>query len=103
MAKVNEKEKDKKALIILPIILGAGAAVWLFLRRKVAADPDKAILFGKVTDADTLAGVQGIDVNCNGYAAKTNGGGDYQIINIPPGTYSVTFTDPLERYEPQEV
>ena len=102
MAKVNEKEKEKKALIILPIFLGAGA-LWLFLRRKVAADPDKAILFGKVTDAYSLAGIQGIDVNCDGYAAKTNDGGDYQIINIPPGTYSVTFMDPLGRYEPQEV
>lgn len=102
MAKVNEKEKDKKALIILPILLGAGA-VWLFLRRKVAADPNKAILFGQVVNADTLAGIQGIDVNCNGHAAKTNGGGDYQIINIPPGTYSVIFTDPLGRYEPQGV
>lgn len=102
MAKVNEKEKEKKALIILPIFLGAGA-LWLFLRRKVAADPDKAILFGKVTDADSLAGIQGIDVNCDGYAAKTNAGGDYQIINIQPGTYSVTFMDPLGRYEPQVV
>lgn len=102
MAKVNEKEKEKKALIILPILLGAGA-VWLFFRRKVVPDPDKAILFGKVTDADTLAPIQGIDVNCNGHAAKTNGGGDYQIINIPAGTYSVTFTDPLSRYEPQVV
>lgn len=101
MAKVNEKEKDKKALIILPILLGAGA-VWLFLRRKVA-DPDKAILFGKVTDAGTLAGIQGINVACDGYTGKTNTGGDYQIINIPPGTYSVTFTDPLGRYQPQGV
>ena len=95
-------EKDKKALIIVPIVLGAGA-LWFFLRRKVAADPDKAILFGKVTDAYSLAGIKGIDVSCDGYAAKTNGGGDYQIINIPPGTYSVSFTDPLGRYAPQEV
>ena len=100
MATVNEKEK--KALIILPIALGAGLA-WFFLRRKVVADPDKAILFGKVTDAGTLAGIQGVDVNCNGHTAKTNSGGDYEIINIPPGTYSVTFTDSLGRYEPQAV
>lgn len=102
MAKVNEKEKDKKALIILPIFLGAGA-LWFFLRRKVVADPDKAILFGKVTDADTLAGIKGINVNCDGYTGKTDAAGNYQIINIPPGTYSVTFTDPLGRYEPQAV
>ena len=102
MAKVNDEEKDKKALIILPIFLGAGA-LWYFFRRKVVADPDKAILFGKVADADTLAGIQDIDVNCNGYAAKTNIGGEYQIINIPAGTYSVTFTDPLGRYQPQAV
>lgn len=100
MPKLNER--DKKALVILPIVAAAGG-LWLFLRRKVAADPDKAILFGKVTDAYSLAGIQGIDVNCDGYAAKTNGGGDYQIINIPAGTYSVTFMDPLGRYEPQVV
>lgn len=103
MAKVNKKEKTKKALIILPIFIGVGGALWYFLRRKVVADPNKAILFGKVVSAGTLTGIQGIDVNCNGYAAKTNDGGDYQIVNIPAGTYSVTFTDPLERYEPQEV
>jgi len=98
MAKENGEKKDRAALIILPIFLGAGA-LWYFLRRKVDVDPELAILYGKVTDAETAAGIKDINVNCNGYTGKTNSAGDYQIINIEPGTYDVMFTDPLGRYQ----
>jgi len=93
----KDEEKEKKGLLIIPIFLGAGA-LWYFLRRKVAADPDKATVFGKVTDAESGAGIGGIHVACNGYAGTTNSAGDYQIINIEPGTYDLMFTDPLGRY-----
>lgn len=94
-------EGDRKARAILPIVgAGAIAALLLLLRRRVASDPDKATLYGKVRDADTNHPIQGINVACNGYTGETNASGDYRIINIEPGTYDVLFTDPLERYEP---
>ena len=100
MAKNNEEEKDKAALIILPIVLG-GAAAWYFLSRKVSADPNKAILFGNVTDVDTGHGIQGVSVACDGYTAKTDSHGDYNIINIEPGEYYVSFQHP--NYQPVQV
>ena len=83
--------------------LTVALALLLWSRRAQAQDPDKAMLFGQVTDIDTGAGIQGISVNCNGYSANTNTAGDYAIVNIEPGSYSVLFTDPLGRYAPQEV
>jgi len=89
------KDEDKKALAV-----GAGVAVAaaLLLVRKTHAEPDKAILFGQVTDAETGDPVNNINVSCNGYIGKTNSAGSYRIINIEPGTYDVTFTDPYGQY-----
>lgn len=92
------KVKDKIAIAI-----GGGialAASLIYALRTRAEDPDKAILFGQVIDSVTTEPIKDINVNCNGYTGKTNSTGDYRIINIEPGTYSVTFTDPLGRYEP---
>jgi hypothetical protein len=104
MAKTKKEEERDKALPIV-VIFGAGVAglaIWLLLgRRKI--DPEKAILFGTVTDAETQAGIPNINVVCDGYTAKTDAGGDYTITNIPPGTYSVSFTDPFGRYQPVTV
>lgn len=100
MPKTKEEEKkDRAALIILPIF--AGAAAWFFLRRRASADPNKAILFGTVTDLETGQGIKDVAVNCNGYTGKTDSQGDYQIINIEPGSYAVQFTHP--NYEPVQV
>ncbi len=101
MPKTKEEEK-KKALPIILIGLGVGGlAAWL-LRRK-AIEPDKAILYGQVTDATTGTGIQNINVNCDGYTGRTDAGGNYRIINIPADTYSVIFTDPSGRYQPTTV
>jgi len=64
-----------------------------------AAPPLTAILYGTVTSIDTGAPIGGIDVNCGGYTDTTAPDGTYRIENIPPGEYSVVFTDPLGRYE----
>ncbi|MGQ9545962.1 MAG: carboxypeptidase-like regulatory domain-containing protein [Dehalococcoidia bacterium] len=99
----NTKEEEKKKAI--PIIIGflGGVAALLLWRRKVTAQPDKAILYGQVTDAETGNSIQNIHVNCDGYTGKTDVNGNYRIINIPAGTYTVTFTDPSGRYEPMIV
>jgi len=59
-----------------------------------------ATLYGTVTDADTGAAIEDISVDCDGYYATTAPDGSYRIEDIPPGEYSVLFTDPLNRYEP---
>jgi hypothetical protein len=58
-----------------------------------------AILYGQVTDAKTGGPIEGIQVSCNSYTGPTGADGQYRIENITPGDYSVTFTDPLGRYE----
>ena len=97
----NEKEKDRKALVILPIFLAGGLAYY-FWRRSVGAEPppepepDKATLFGVVTDAVTGHPIQGVNVDCDGpagaYSAPTASNGMYQFQNIEPGSYEVVFT-----------
>jgi len=90
----TKNDEDRKALVILPIVLGGAAAAYFLLRRRVVADPEKAILFGQVTDAETGHGIGGVTVNCNGYTATTGSNGHYEILNIPGGTYTVTFSHP---------
>jgi hypothetical protein len=90
----EEKRGDKAALLIFPIGLGALLLWW-----KKRLDPNKAILYGVVTDAETLAPLVNINVNCDGYTGKTNAAGEYTIVNIPAGEYSVTFTDPSGQHE----
>ena len=99
MPKTKEEEEKEKALPIIVFIgLSGLAAAWLLLRGK-PIEPDKAILYGLVTDAETYVGIADIDVDCDGHTAKTDVNGEYAIINIPPGTYAVTFTDPSGQYE----
>jgi len=100
MAKTKEEEERDKALPIVGILgLGAAGALAWWLLRKPKPEPDKAILFGLVTDAETHEGISNINVDCDGCKGKTDANGQYSIINIPPGSYMVTFTDPSGRYE----
>ena len=93
------KEEEKKKAVPIIIILGLGGlAAWLLRPKPI--DPNKAILYGRVTNIVTQEGISNINVDCDGYTAKTDSNGEYRIINIPPGTYSVTFTDQYGRYDP---
>jgi len=79
---------------------GVGGAIltFLLLRKKAVSDPDKAELYGKVTNAQTGGNVAGAVVAITGpggvYDAVTAGNGNYRIINIEPGTYSGAVTHP---------
>lgn len=98
--KTEEEKKDKVLLLIIP--LGLGAAIWWYLRnRPPTPPPGMAILHGIVADADTQQGIGGIDVALEGtaHAAVTEANGHYQINDIDPGTYTVSFIDPQGRYE----
>ncbi len=50
---------------------------------------------GTVTDAQTSLPVQGVTVTCGAgcSATSTDSFGDYFFDNVPPGTYSLTFSD----------
>ena len=97
----NDTEKDKKALVILPIFLVGGLAYY-FWKRSAGAEPppepepDKATLYGVVTDAVTGQAIGGVNVDCDGpdgaYSALTASNGMYQLQNIEPGSYEVVFT-----------
>jgi hypothetical protein len=60
---------------------------------------DTAALYGQVTDAQSGAAIEGIQISCNGYSGTTGADGRYRIENISPGDYTITFTDPLGKYE----
>lgn len=99
----EQKDERKKAAAIAAGVAVAGALILLCRRGAGAQDPEKALLYGAVTDVETGSPISGINVACNGYSAKTGGDGSYEILNIEPGTYSVVFSDPHGRYYPVEV
>lgn len=98
----RELTKTEKGVLGL---FGALAAFFGIRQLLKAAPPEPglAILWGIITDAETGARLAGIDVTCDSYSAITDGNGRYEIAELTPGTYTVTFTDPLGRYERLEV
>ena len=64
-----------------------------------AAPSGTAILYGTVKDPSTMVVIEGIVVDCGGYTDTTGVDGLYHIENILPGSYSVSFTDPIGQYQ----
>ena len=62
-----------------------------------------AVLYGTVKDTQSGGPIESILVGCNGYVDTTVADGTYRIENIPPETYTVTFSDPQGRYESEVV
>jgi hypothetical protein len=58
---------------------------------------DSAVLQGKVMDKETQKGIHGLEVVIlpvnDTLVTVTNEGGEYQLNNIPKGTYDVLFQD----------
>jgi len=97
-----KKQTKKKALIGVGVVGAVGLAAYLLTRPAHAEPPPGlALLYGKVTDADTAQPISGIVASVgDGYTDQSDNSGNYLVQNIQPGTYPVFFTDPLERYEP---
>lgn len=95
---MNKDEKKKAGAVVAAAIILA-----LFLCRKVKGAPPTpppglAVLWGHVTAAQTGDPIEGVEVACDSYFAITDSGGYYEIQDIEPGIYTLTFTDPLGRY-----
>lgn len=99
--------KGKNIAIGVAAAGALGAAIYFFMKNgEEPPEPppeNLATLWGIVTDAGTGARLAGIEVTCSGYFAITDGNGRYEIIEILPGTYLVTFTDPTGEYGSKEV
>ena len=96
--------ETKKKVGIAATILAALAAFLLLGKKAEAQQPDKATLWGIVTDATTGSPVAGINVTLDSLSTTTNSSGKYEFLNIEPGTYSsLTFSDPLGRYDMRHI
>ena len=94
--------ETKKKVGIGAAILAALALLFFWVKKAKAASPapGKATLWGIVSDATTGSPVAGINAALGSYSTSTDSSGKYEFLNIEPGTYaSLTFTDPLGRYE----
>ena len=90
---------ETKKKVGIGAILAALALLFLWVK-KAGAQPEKATLWGIVSDASTGSPVAGINVTLDSLSTTTNSSGKYEFLNIEPGTYSsLTFSDPLGQYE----
>lgn len=66
-------------------------------RVMVGADPGNGTVFGQITDSTTSAAVRGAEVSINGNLfgpVTTNSTGNYNLPNIPAGSWDVTVQAP---------
>ena len=98
---------ETKKKVGIGAILAALALLFLWVKKAGGGGqppppppPEKATLWGIVSDAATGSPVAGINAALGSYSTNTDSSGKYEFLNIEPGTYaSLTFTDPLGRYE----
>ena len=93
--------ETKKKVGIGAAILAALALLFFWVKKAGAQPlPEKATLWGIVSDATTGSPVAGINAALGSYSTSTDSSGKYEFLNIEPGPYaSLTFTDPQGRYE----
>ncbi|MBA7478568.1 hypothetical protein ES707_13995 [subsurface metagenome] len=63
--------------------------------------PVLANLYGTVTDADTGQGIAGVRVTTTGAITESDSNGDYTILDLTPGSYTVQFAK--DGFETKEV
>ena len=84
-------EDKKKIAIGLGIAAGAGVLIYVLTRpdeELPPPPPDKANLYGKVTDAETGSVLPDVLITLDGLSAYTGLNGNYTFLNLTPGSYS---------------
>lgn len=78
---------------------GTGWIVVIPNASECAAPLEKAILYGKITDAQTHLAIANALIQLTGYSARATLDGNYRIENIEPGTYEGSVSaDGYETY-----
>lgn len=78
--------------------------IFVFPLVSLLSQNTNASIIGKVTDAETGNGIQGVlitatDIHTNGQMTRTSSKkGKFRFVTVPPGGYRVTFEH--EGYEP---
>lgn len=90
---------DKRAVAIGATV-GIGAAIYLAERVK-AEEPGLGTLYGLVTDSETGAPIEGIEVKLNSWTRTTGADGWYEFKNIEPGDYMLSFICSLDIWASQ--
>jgi hypothetical protein len=79
----------QRVLFVLTLVLGVPALTWAQASiTGIVKDASGAVLPGVTVEASSPALIEKVRT------ATTDGGGQYRIIDLRPGTYSVTFTLP---------
>ncbi|GAI88780.1 unnamed protein product, partial [marine sediment metagenome] len=91
----EEERRISPAVAIVGAGLGLGVLGVLALAALARAappeepEPGLANLYGKVTDADTGAGISGVLVTVDGLQTYTDAAGDYSFADLNTGSYGI--------------
>lgn len=80
--------KGGLGLLALAGIVGVG----FLLTRKPQPQPGMANLNGIVTDSQTSQPIDSVLVAVDGNSDLSDGSGYFELFNLIPGTYSITFS-----------
>jgi len=110
----TKEEKDKDKAILAGFILGGSILGMLLLRRSAGGEEppngngngvepgEYTDLFGHVANIQTKLPIEGVTVEVVGFGSTlTNEDGQYMLLGIPNGTYTVRFSHP--EYETVEL
>lgn len=90
--------ENTKTLLAVGGIAIAGYGVYKLLQKPPSEE--LASIYGTVVDSETLQPVPGINIRLGDVnVAATNSNGEFLVENIEPGTYSLSFIDPLGQYQ----
>jgi len=96
----------RDAAIFATLEGGLVLAAWLIPKVTAVAPPKKppvgeAILEGKVIEAEHLLPIPYATVKFNGLECSADENGEYQIVEIPPGNYTMIVS--VEGYYPKTI
>jgi len=95
------KKETKQGLAIVGGLVGTGLAAYQLLKPTKPPKPEEGLstLWGMITDSISKNPIQGIEALLGSSSNLSDSSGRYELRNMDPGTYLLTFTDPQNRYE----